>query len=80
MACSIHLSGANAHRLNTIERIIRYFDIPFILGGDFNMEPDQFQEVSLGHTFRSSTDSQLLVPCVLTCTKSLLGGVIDLVL
>ena len=41
------------------------------------MEPDQFQEVSLGHTFLSSTDSQLLVPCVPTCTKSLLGRVID---
>ena len=77
MACSIHLSGANVHRLNKIERIIKYFDIPFILGGGFNMEPVQFQEVSLGHTFLSSTDSQLLVPCVPTCTKSMFGRVID---
>ena len=35
MACTIHLSGANVHRLNTIERVIRYFDIPFIFRRGF---------------------------------------------
>ena len=41
------------------------------------MEPCQFQEVSLGRAFLSPTDSRLLAPCVPTCTKSLLGRVID---
>ena len=41
------------------------------------MEPEQFKEVSLGHTFLTATDSQLLVPSVPTCTKSDMGRVID---
>ena len=51
--------------------------MPFILGGDFNMEPEQFKEVPLGHTFLTATDSQLLVPSVPTCSKSEMGRVID---
>ena len=50
---------------------------PLILGGDFNMEPNQFMDAQLGNTFLSSTLSQLLEPDAPTCTKSAMGRVID---
>jgi len=77
MACTIHLSGANAHRMNLLERIIAHFGIPFIVGGDFNMEPAQFEEAQLGATFLSTTSSQILAPDAPTCVQSVMGRTID---
>ena len=63
--------------MNQLERIIRYFDLPFVLGGDFNMEPAQFEEAQIGATFLSSTSAQIVAPDATTCIQSAAGRVID---